>query len=201
MATFCTDAGHGSRDSGAAWNGVLEKDLNLVYIQQLNALLKQRGHRVFTTRTSDEHVPDLMTRCKLINLHHSRKAPRFDAIISIHCNVAAYKDVQTGRYVAKSSVRGFYAIYSRESIKSRDLAQSIANEMSRQGVVLKNGGKLSTLELGRSLAWIHKTLPPAVLLELGFLTNPDDLKLLQDPEYQKKVVEAIANALESYVMG
>ncbi len=201
MATFCTDPGHGGRDSGAAWEGVLEKDLNLIYTGQLNAMLKQRGHRVFTTRISDEHVPDLLTRCKLINMHHSQNAPRFDAIISIHCNVAAYKDSQTGRYVAKSGVRGFYAIYSRESIKSRDLAQSIANEVMQQGMTVNHGGKISTVELGRSLAWIHKTLPPAVLLELGFMTNPEELERLQDPGYQKKMVEAIVNGLENYLMG
>lgn len=200
MAIFCTDAGHGERDSGAAWNGVLEKDLNLRYTLDFNAMLIKRGHRVFTTRKSDHNVPSLSTRVKLVNEHHRRAAPRFDAIISIHCNVAAFKSPQTGRYVANESARGFYGIYSRESIHGKGLAQSIANTVSRSGIEVRHNGKLSTVELGRTLAWIHKTLPPAVLLELGFMTNPEELLLLQDRDYQRKVLNAVVDGVENFLM-
>lgn len=200
MAVFCSDAGHGGRDSGAAWKNVLEKDLNLIFTLQLNSLLKKRGHRILTTRKSDDNVPDLLTRCELINQHHAANSPKFDAIISIHCNVAAYKN-EAGRYVAKESVRGFYAIYSRESIKGRDLANSIANQVTKEGIVTRHGGKLSTVELGRSLAWIHKTLPPAVLLELGYMTNPEELRLLHDKDYQKRMVRAIVDGIDNYILG
>jgi len=58
---------------------------------------------------------------------------------------------------------------------------------------------ISTIELQRTLAWIHKTIPPATLLELGFMTNPEDLDNLQKNEYQDKLVTALANGIENFV--
>lgn len=199
MAILCTDAGHGGSDSGAAWNNILEKDLNLVYTQDLNAELKSRGHTVLTTRKTDSNVPPLRTRCRLINAHHREGHPAFDAIISIHCNVAASWDEAKQTYVAHESVRGFYGIYSRESQQGDQLAAHIAKQCRKADVVLNHEGKLTTLQLGRTLAWIHKTLPPAVLLELGFMTNPDELQLLQESTYRQKMVNAIADGIESFV--
>ncbi|NOX87747.1 MAG: N-acetylmuramoyl-L-alanine amidase [Calditrichaeota bacterium] len=198
MAIFCTDAGHGGTDSGAVWNGVLEKDINLRVVLRLNKFLKDRGHKVWTTRRSDERVPPLKTRCRLINAHHSQKRPRFDAIISIHCNVAAKLDEAGGKYIPVPECRGLYAIYGAESQSGTNLANTIAESCAKKGIVLAHHGILSTLQLGRSLAWIHQTLPTAVLVELGFLTNPDELQLLQTPEYRQTLVEAIAEGLERF---
>ncbi|MFQ6115840.1 MAG: N-acetylmuramoyl-L-alanine amidase [bacterium] len=199
MAKLCTDAGHGGGDSGAAWHNVLEKELNLDYTLALNEELKRRGHTVYTTRKSDAHVPPLKTRCLLVNEHHRQNAPKFDVIVSIHCNVAAFKDQQTGQYRANQSVRGFYAIYSEESAKSTALAKSIAEQCKAAGITVNHGGILSTIELRRALAWIHQTLPTATLLELGFMTNPEELDLLQQSSYRDKMVSTIANGIEGFV--
>jgi len=196
MAVFCTDAGHGGSDSGAVWNGVCEKGLNLQVVLKFNQWLKQRGHRVFTTRKSDQKVPPLKTRCRLINAHHLKQNPAFDAIISIHCNVAAVLEKTTQQYVPIPERRGLYAIYSEESATGRSLAQSIAEQCRKNDIVLAHDGMISTIELGRNLCWIHQTLPPAVLVELGFLTNPDELLLLQDEVYQQKLIQAIGQGLE-----
>ncbi len=200
MAIFCTDAGHGGPDTGAVWGGVQEKDLNLQVTLQLNQFLKERGHRVFTTRKSDQNVPPLRTRCKLINLHHQNNKPSFDAIISIHCNVAAYWDEQKGSYVPIPEQHGLYVIYSAESEAGRHIAQSIAEACTKNDIDLAHEGMLSTKELGRRLCWIHQTKPPAVLVELGFLTNPDELVLLQDATYQQKLILAITQGLEQSVV-
>ncbi|MHB2155864.1 N-acetylmuramoyl-L-alanine amidase [Calditrichota bacterium GD2] len=199
MAVFCTDAGHGGVDSGAVWQGVREKDINLQTTLQLNQWLKQKGHRVFTTRRSDDHVPPLRTRCKLVNAHHRQKAPAFDAIISIHCNVAARFEPSLDDYLPLPQRRGLYVIYSEESQTGTQLAQAIARACEEQGIQLAHGGKISTVELGRSLAWIHQTLPPAVLVELGFLTNPEERALLQDASYQQTLIQAIAAGLENAI--
>ncbi len=197
MATFCTDAGHGGRDSGASWHDTMEKDLNLIYTASLNRALKKRGHTVYTTRDRDTNVPSLSTRCRLVNAHQKQKAPEFDAIISLHCNVAAYKE--NGIYKAKTDRRGFYAIYSQESQKSIKLAENIAKQCDAASIKMNHGGMLSTAQLGRSLAWIHKTTPTAVLLELGFMTNPEELALLQTADYQVKMTEALALGIENYL--
>ncbi len=200
MANLCTDAGHGGPDSGAVWNNIKEKDLNLAFVFLLNEELKQRGHKVFTTRKSDQHAPPLGTRCRLINAHHRQKAPQFDAIISLHCNVAAVAEASApGGYRAIPSRRGLYVIYSAESADSAKLAKSIAERCAQAGIQLNHHGMLSTVELGRTLAWIHKTLPPAVLIELGFMTNPEELALLQSDEYRRTLIAAIAEGIEGAV--
>ncbi len=196
MAVLCTDAGHGGSDSGAVWQNVREKDINLQVVLQLNQLLKDKGHRVFTTRKSDQNVPSLRTRCRLINAHHRQKAPAFDAIVSIHCNVAARFDPLRNRYLALPERRGLYVIYSEASPTGLQLAQAIAQQCAQNGIQLAHNGLLSTIELGRSLAWIHQTLPPAILIELGFLTNPQECEQLQDPEYQQTLIRAISSGLE-----
>ena len=87
MAYLFTDAGHGGSKNGAVWHDTREKDLNLLYTQDLNSTLKERGHSVYTSRISDIRVPSLGVRCRLVNEHHNQQAPAFDAIVSIHCNV------------------------------------------------------------------------------------------------------------------
>ena len=105
MAVICTDAGHGGSDSGAVWEDITEKSLNLRFTQAVNKELKKRGHRIFTTRQGDTDAPPLGTRCKLINAYHQNKSPQFDAIVSIHCNVAASFDSESGKYIANESER------------------------------------------------------------------------------------------------
>jgi len=197
MAKICTDAGHGGADSGAVWQDAREKDLNLLYTIQLNSELKKRGHTVYTTRTSDVHVPPLGTRCRLVNEHHKQQAPQFDLIVSIHCNAAAVKE--NGVYKAVSSRRGLYVIYSQESNASRKAAMAVSEQCAAENIHLNHHGMLSTVQLGRTLAWIHKTIPPAVLIELGFMTNPDELALLQSTDYRGKMVTTLADGIEKYL--
>jgi len=199
MAVFCTDAGHGGSDTGAVYSNIREKDINIAITLLLNAELKQRRHTVLTTRKSDVHVPPLMTRCRLVNTHFNRSAPRFDAIISLHCDVAVRKDDATGAIHPISDRQGLYAIYSQESGPSTALANAIASAAINHGLRQHHQGILSTIELGRTLAWIHKTLPPAVLIEMGYLTNDEDRQMLQDPDFQQTVVRAIADGCEQFV--
>ena len=199
MANLCTDAGHGGSDSGAVWGGTEEKTLNLEYTLALNKELRNRGHSVLTTRKTNAPAPSLTDRCRLINAHHKNKAPVFDAIISLHCNVAAKKNEVTGVYEPLESVAGFYVIYSAESQPGYKLASAIAQKIGAQGIQLRHDGLLTAIELGRTLAWIHRTLPTAVLLEMGFMTNPQELELLKNAAYRQKMVTAIADGIETYL--
>jgi N-acetylmuramoyl-L-alanine amidase len=197
MAVICTDAGHGGEDSGASWKGVLEKDINLQIVKKLNQVLKQRGHTVYTTRISDTHVPPLSVRCQLINEHQRLSKPVFDLIISLHANVATR---QTSRgAVPDTEQRGLYFIYNQESQAGTRLAEVLAQACRKQSIRLAHNGMLSTLELGRTLAWIHKTVPVSVLTEMGFMTNPTELERLLTVDYQDKIIQSIAEGIEQYV--
>ena len=197
MAKICTDAGHGGYDTGAVWQDALEKDLNLLYTLKLNEELKKRGHILYTTPTSDVRVPPLGTRCRLINEHHRQQAPQFDLIVSLHCNAAAINE--NGVYKAVSSRRGLYVIYSHESEASRKAAMAVSEQCAAANIHLNHHGMLSTVQLGRTLAWIHKTIPHAVLIELGFMTNPEELALLKSKEYQDKMIKTLADGIENYL--
>ncbi len=197
MAVICTDAGHGGPDSGASWNGILEKDLNLQFVHQLNALLRQRGHTVYTTRTSDSHVIPLGLRCQLINEHQRLRKPSFDLIISMHANVAVHH-TSTG-YIPDTKPHGLYFIYDHESKPGMRLATVLTQSCRNRSIPLAYEGMLSTVELGRKLAWIHKTIPVSVLTELGFMTNPAELKRLLTPEYQEQIVHSIADGIDLYL--
>ena len=104
----------------------------------------------------------------------------------------------TGKYKPVEDARGLYVVYSSESDKSKKLADTLGTLFSGNHVPLNHGGKVSTVQLGRSLAWIHKTVPPAVLIELGFLTNRDDSKLLSDSGYIKKLIVLVSDGLEQF---
>ena len=199
MSTICTDAGHGGDKPGAIWGNIMEKDLNLTYVLALNAELRQRGHQVFTTRRSDSNVTPLITRCQLINEHHQRNSPKFDAIISLHCDVAVVLDQETGEYRPRPNVQGLYAIYSRESVQSTALAKAIADTCQNSDLKLNHGGMMSTIQLGRNLAWIHRTIPTATLLELGYMTNPEELENLQRDIYRTKLVKSIADGIDAFL--
>ncbi len=199
MASICTDAGHGGSDTGAVFSEIREKDINLPLVLLLNEELKRRNHLVLTTRKSDTGVPPLMTRCRLINAHWNQASPKFDAIISLHCDVAVATDPQTGTMEPITDRRGFYGIYSQESTPGTALAQSIATAAENQDLTLSHDGTLSTIALGRTLAWIHKTLPPSVLIEMGYLTNAEDRQLLLDSTFRRTVVTAIADGVEDFV--
>lgn len=198
MAAFCTDAGHGGPDTGAVYHDIREKDVNIAITLLLNEELKRRGHTVLTTRKSDDRVPPLITRCRLVNAHFNQGAPHFDAIISLHCDVALRTDEVTGLSQPIPDRQGLYAIYSQESEKSTALAQAVAAATKNHAIQQHHEGILSTIELGRTLAWIHKTLPPAVLIEMGYLTNADDRQMLHDPGFRKTVVTAIADGCEQF---
>ncbi|GEM_PF-6277839 len=197
MAAICIDAGHGGADPGAVWQNIREKDLNLVYALALDTELKKHGYKILMTRKNDTNVPPLLTRCRLINAHHQQKAPYFDAIISLHCNVA----VEPNTLIANPRQKGLYVIYSAESERSIRLAETIAEQCGKDGFELNHQGLLSTVELGRSLAWIHKTLPTSVLVEMGFMTHPEELLHLQSDQYRSALVQSLAKGLSRFVAG
>jgi len=130
----------------------------------------------------------------LVDLSHK---PRFDLIISLHCNVAVKKN--KSEYLPILDEWGFYAIFDDESTKGRQLAQSLANSCGENGISLYQHGLLSTVQLGRRLAWIHKTNPVSVLTELGFMTNEQELQLLLTATYQQKLIRSLADGIDHYL--
>lgn len=174
------DPGHGGPDGGGVGpSGITEKDLTLKFGKKLADYFSQAGSAVILTRDKDtdlsssgkslreRKVEDLKNRVKVSNDNNAA------AFLSIHTN--AFGTVWKGAQV----------FYSPESEESKALAQCIQSEIAR---IMKN-----TDRKAKPLSpYILRNLEmPAVIVEVGFLSNPKEEKLLTDSHYQDKMSYAI----------
>ncbi|WP_174613908.1 N-acetylmuramoyl-L-alanine amidase [Virgibacillus ihumii] len=172
--TIVIDAGHGGRDIGAIGaNGTYEKHYTYQTMRELKHELTMLGADVIVTREKNEFV-SLASRTSLSNLNQT------DAFISIHYN----------SFPKLPSVTGISAYYYRNQYQ--DLARYILEEVSKETGVRNRGSKFADYQV------IRQNLKPAILLELGFISNPEKEKLLQTNAYQKKIVTGIVNGLNRY---
>ncbi|MFS0673304.1 N-acetylmuramoyl-L-alanine amidase [Ornithinibacillus sp. 179-J 7C1 HS] len=170
--TIVIDPGHGGKDPGAiGHNGVLEKNLILETSLKIAKALEDNGAKVILTRADDSFVT-LSDRVFISNQNST------DAFISIHFNAfdADY-------------VGGINTYYH---MNGKRLANEIQMALSKE-VPLKNRGVIQ-----HDYRVLRDNKYPAVLLELGFITNTAELATLQTDDYKDKVARAISIALISY---
>ncbi|SHK19887.1 N-acetylmuramoyl-L-alanine amidase family protein [Desulforamulus aeronauticus] len=186
------DPGHGGRDPGKIGvSGVPEKAINLEVSKRLAMVLGQMGAAVILTRDTDIDLSDDATPGwqgkKRQDL--SRRADRAnernaDLYISIHCNA-----------FPSAREHGAQVFSHPESGQSKILAECIQKEMT---TILGN-----TKRQAKQVDYyaLRKTKMPAAIVEIGFVTNPEEDKLLQDPLYQSKVAWSIAAGIIKYYSG
>lgn len=184
--TIMLDPGHGGYDSGAvAENGVMEKDVTLSLTLLIGQRLEEAGFYVVYTRVSDivswesDNLDDLSTRVQM--------ASQFDAdyYLSIHTNFSAYGD---GAYGFESYMDG-----SNESILS--MANNIHQSLNALAYSVDRGQK-STKDT--PLYVIDQNEVPAMLLEIGFLSNANEAQYLV--EEQVSLASAIADGIEKTLL-
>ena len=177
------DYGHGGSKTGAAYQGILEKHLNLDLGQKIYQQLKQLSDdiQVMLTRDDDYDIP-IASRCALINAHHQQRP--IDLVASIHHNAAD-----------NINAHGFEVYINEGNQLTRRHATAIAREIEAIGLTLRNGGVLTTQQLGRRLAMIHKVAPPAILIEAGYITNKNDRNTITSASSQAAIAKAIATAI------
>jgi len=170
------DPGHGGNDSGTIGTtfGTYEKTLNLSTAILLKRELELRGATVVMTRVTDEERPSLQERVGIAEQSGG------DAFVSIHYNSAA---------TPASGILTFY--YSGG--KDRPLAAVIERRLAEGGLGLASNG----ISFGNFHVMRENRLP-AVLLELGFLTNALDEELARTESFQLAAAQAIALGLEDY---
>ncbi|ANE48723.1 hypothetical protein SY83_04280 [Paenibacillus swuensis] len=169
------DAGHGGNDPGMVGSTyeTKERELNLNTAEYVRDELRAMGARVVMTRTSNEDKPGLSERVRI-----SDEADA-DAFVSIHYNSSPKK------------VSGTLTFYYSESGDLR-LAHAIESRLS-DGIGLKsNGVSFGNYHILRG----NET--PSVLVELGFLSNPKDERIVRETSYQRKAAEAVAKGLRDY---
>ena len=176
---IAVDAGHGGYESGAiSCFGEKEKDINLLISKYLRNELKKRGADVYMTRTHDKYH-GLKERVDSANEQNSV------ILISIHGN--ALPDNLDPNKNSGTSIFYYYDM-------AKPLADCIIKEMTKQ--LGMNNDKVRQA----SLALVRNTNALSILIEVGYLINPDDSALLREADFQKAAAHAIADGIEKYLI-
>lgn len=172
--TIVIDAGHGGQDVGAIGaTGVYEKDVVDLTAKHLEQELSMLGMDVYITRPEDKFV-SLASRSALSNVMET------DAFISLHYNsVPEMPNV--------SGVETYY--YSEQN---NQLANYVQQEIIKETDSTDRGATQG------DFAVLRQNFKPAILIELGFISNKEDEALLYTNAYQQKIVSGIANGLRKY---
>ncbi len=186
---ICIDAGHGGSDPGkVGTQGTKEKEINLQIALKLKDRLEEEDIEVVMTREDDadladagassQKVSDMRNRVKIIE----EADPA--ATISIHQN--SYTD---------SSVKGAQTFYYGGSAEGKLLAETLQESLI-QNLDPSNHREAKANE---SYYLLKKTPTPTVIVECGFLSNPEEESKLQEEDYQDSIVDAVCEGLLSYL--
>ncbi len=212
------DAGHGGKDPGAmSKNGTKEKSIVLDIAKRLKKILMRRGLKVVMTRKTDKFI-SLQRRTEIAS------RSKADLFISVHANsnpvrgvhgleVYSLRDLlpleqkeaqrQANQHILfkalamKKNAPELEAIvsdilYSFKQAQSKILAAHVAQKTSRHIRSKNIGAKQSRFYV------LRNTLIPAILVEVGFLTNPKEEKLLRNSVHRQKIAEGLAKSILEY---
>ena len=178
------DPGHGGLDPGTIYKDIYEKDINLEICLKLQKVLESEGAIVYLTRYGDYDLSnnsysrkksDLNNRAKIINESNA------DIYISIHLNS-----------ISSSTWRGAQVFYDDVNEKNKEIANLFQEQLKLDLKTTRSVKEISTMLMNR------KITVPGILIEAGFLSNPNDRYLLRQDDYQYKICNSIRNGLIKY---
>lgn len=170
------DPGHGGSDPGAVGkNKTQEKVINLQTANELKALLVKAGAKVIMTRTSN--TSRKLELSERVAISHKNQA---DVFISIHYNAGG------------PTATGIDTFYDTTYGNEAELAKCIQTEVIKQTGMKSRGVKTAGFYV------VKKNEMPSVLVELGFISNPQEEKLISSKAYQQKAAKGIFNGLNKY---
>ncbi len=188
------DAGHGGMDGGATGvGGVIEKDINLAIAQKLHSLAQLNGYHAIMVRSTDKSVHEEgitgVRRQKVSDIHQrlalAQKYPH-GIFVSIHQN-----------YFPKQSSWGTQVFYSTKNEQSRMLAQKIQSNI-REAIQPDNKREIKAA--GNNLYLLSHMSNPAVMVECGFISNPEDCQRLLQADYQQQLAFKILQSVTELQM-
>jgi len=170
------DAGHGGTDTGAiGTRGTEEKEINLAIARLTQKDLEEMGYQVVQTREGDYFL-SLQERAELAN----KLAPV--AFVSIHSNSIPNPETQ-----------GIMTFHHPTAGEARKLARYIQSSLIEVTRAVDKGVRTADFYV------LRETLVPAVLVETGFLTNPEEESRLRDPSYQALIAQGIARGIAAWL--
>ncbi|MGN1319245.1 MAG: N-acetylmuramoyl-L-alanine amidase [Lachnospirales bacterium] len=169
------DPGHGGNNPGAVGpNGLREADVNLDVALRTGRLLQSNGYTVKYSRTSDKTV-SLSERAAMANEWGA------DYFVSIHCN-SNENPIYTGTET----------FYYREGTKAERFANDVNNALVAE-IGTKNLGIFTA-----NFAVLRLTVMPAILVELAFISNPEEAEQLATPSFRESCAVGITNGIIEY---
>ncbi len=179
------DPGHGGKDPGAVYKDIYESNINLSISKKIYEDLISKGAIVYLTRDGDYDLAvtnainrkrsDLSRRANIIN------KSMCDLYISIHLNAE------------NSSVwKGAQVFYDDVNPKNEQIAKIMQEELAKDFKTDRTYKKTNEM-------YLHKRVTrPGVLIEVGFITNPNERYLLTKDDYQQRLSNTITNGIISY---
>ncbi|MCL2798111.1 MAG: N-acetylmuramoyl-L-alanine amidase [Firmicutes bacterium] len=183
--TVVIDAGHGGMDGGVSGKttGIKESDVNLAVAKSLRHFLENRGYRVVMTRSNSDGLYGLSKSNRKIKDMEARRKIIEDAspdlVISIHQNAFPSPTVQGAQV--------FYAPSSETGAAYAKTMQSVLNNTLGHKRVEKPGDYFI----------LQCSECPSLLVECGFLSNPEEEKLLISANYQEKTAYAVFSGIHA----
>jgi N-acetylmuramoyl-L-alanine amidase len=195
--TVVIDPGHGGIDGGTHYNErLLEKDINLDVSLKLREILENNNINVIMTRDKDVSLEnkcninasryrrDLTARKNIVNKNNT------SLFVSIHVNANCYD----------SDARGVIIYYYPGSEKGKLLAENIGYAIDK--IVYReylNYKNIESKAVAEDYFILRETKAPGVIVEMGFITNPYDRRLLENDGYRRKIAEGIYKGIIEYL--
>lgn len=182
------DAGHGGFDGGAVSGDILEKDINLQFALSLEPMLKAFGFDVIMTRTTDSGTED-----EGLNTIRQKKVSDIKNRLSLveNTNIECFVSMHQNMF-SQPEYYGTQVFYGAANEKSLSLAESIQKSVK---TLLQNDNNRAVKPCGKNIYLMYHTTKPAVLIECGFMSNSEELKLLLNNDYKNKLNFCILNGI------
>ena len=186
------DPGHGGSDSGAVSGGVREKDLTLSVYNKVSSKLATLGYTVLTSRNVDKDV-DLVDRADQANKANA------DMLLSIHFNAGGRgiaRGIETYYYQATADRVPKINKENHNNPERLERSRKLANKV-QQNLLYQTGANDRGVKRA-SFTVLRESSIPSILVELGFIDNPEERNKIKTNEYQERLANGIVDGIVEY---
>jgi N-acetylmuramoyl-L-alanine amidase len=194
--TICLDPGHGGRDTGTTAGEHSEKQYTLLLARAVEKLLQAEGFKVVLTRTNDVYVelsprPALAAKAGadlFVSLHYNSGVPSLRGV-EVHCMApAGMKSSNGGSGTGSEVVNPGNASDDRNILLAYEVLKSITTSLPLDDIEVKHS----------HLLVLKEARMPAILIEGGFMSDPQDAKNIYDSDFRQRMARSIVDGILAY---